>query len=51
MVEGAAITFRHTGYYIIVMILISRRVITRNIKRAYARRADEYKTHAAIKEI
>ncbi len=24
MVECAAITFRHTGYYIIVMILISR---------------------------
>ena len=24
MIEGATITFRHTGYYIIVMILISR---------------------------
>ena len=27
------------------------RELTRNIKRAYARRADEYKTHAAIKGI
>ena len=27
MIEGAAITFRHTGYCIIVMILISRLIL------------------------
>ncbi len=51
MVEGAAITFRHTGYYIIVIILISRLITARPtvevLREAVARSNERCRTDAA----